>query len=55
MEKLNVSGETLDQYLKAPVDEGNGYVGGLEVFHQIHCLVSAALFLPTDLMRLTIL
>ncbi|KAF4628572.1 hypothetical protein G7Y89_g9576 [Cudoniella acicularis] len=38
MEKLNVSGDMLGEYMKAPVDEGHGYVGGLEVFHQIHCL-----------------
>jgi hypothetical protein len=39
MAKLNRSGELLDEYMTAPPDEGNGYVGGLEVFHQLHCLV----------------
>ncbi|KAH8816234.1 hypothetical protein F5884DRAFT_872762 [Xylogone sp. PMI_703] len=40
MVKLNISGHMLDDYMKAPEEEeqGIGYVGGLEVFHQLHCL-----------------
>lgn len=41
MVKLNVSDDMLVDYMKAPEDEGTGYVAGLEVFHQLHCLVSA--------------
>ena len=39
MAKLNRSGEPLSRYMTAPEEEGHGYVGGLEVFHQLHCLV----------------
>jgi Mycotoxin biosynthesis protein UstYa len=42
MAKLNRSGEILGEYMVAPPDEGIGYVGGLEVFHQLHCLVKAS-------------
>lgn len=27
-------------YMRAPAGEGDGYVASLEVFHQLHCLVS---------------
>ena len=39
MAKLNRSGELLGRYMEAPVEEGDGFIGGLEVFHQLHCLV----------------
>ena len=32
--------DNLDNYMKVPREEGDGYLGGLEVFHQLHCLVS---------------
>lgn len=31
--------DPLPQYITVPEDEGKGYIGGLEVFHQLHCLV----------------
>ncbi|KAJ5113803.1 hypothetical protein N7456_002337 [Penicillium angulare] len=30
--------DPLSQYISVPEDEGTGYIGGLEVFHQLHCL-----------------
>jgi hypothetical protein len=30
----------MDRYLKVPLSRGEGFAGLLEVFHQIHCLVS---------------
>jgi hypothetical protein len=45
---LNRTEEMLDSYVKAPPDKGDGYVALLEVFHQIHCLVSQAIsFFPS--------
>jgi hypothetical protein len=38
---LNRSGELSGEYMIAPPDQGHGYVGMLEVFHQLHCLVRA--------------
>ena len=37
---LNRSEEMLGEYVKARPEDGDGYVGYLEVFHQLHCLVS---------------
>lgn len=39
MARLNRTGELRNQYVLASPEEGNGYIGGLEVFHQLHCLV----------------
>ncbi|KAI4180236.1 MAG: hypothetical protein LQ346_007038 [Caloplaca aetnensis] len=40
MSRLNITGDDLQrQYVRAAPEEGDGYIGGLEVFHQIHCLV----------------
>ncbi|KAF7595707.1 hypothetical protein BBP40_005151 [Aspergillus hancockii] len=38
MTHLNRSGSMLDNYLVNPEAEKESYIGGLEVFHQIHCL-----------------
>lgn len=40
MKSLNRSESLLEQYVRVPEDEGSGFVAGLEVFHQLHCLVS---------------
>lgn len=44
MAKLNRSGGSLRDYVAVPKEEGDGYFGGLEVFHQLHCLVNTPPF-----------
>ncbi|KAI5364330.1 Putative mycotoxin biosynthesis protein UstYa [Septoria linicola] len=38
MRRLDRKDDVLSQYMKAPEEEGGGYVASLEVFHQLHCL-----------------
>jgi len=38
---------SIDSAVKLPEDDGEGYMVTLEVFHQIHCLVSASNMITT--------
>lgn len=45
MAKLNRSRDSRSKYVLVPEEDGDGYFGGLEVFHQLHCLVGIPSFL----------
>ena len=48
-EQIDQIGKSLEMTVRYPEEQGGQYAGSLEVFHQLHCLVS---IIPCELLHI---